>query len=157
MPSLSLMYCQYTTVCCYTYANLHNFFSTLWKHLTQELYGVSMEWAQAIHDNRHLWKLPKKFTVDFVKLVTVLSAHLQTRHSMSSTTVVVQSALGLSIVRPVMCCALCTVSEFRLCFIQLSLPASYIRTFTTALPCSPNTCSSVLLLPDPTLFAVEQV
>ena len=68
------MYCQYTTVCCYTYTNLHNFFSTLWKHLTQELYGVSMEWAQAIHDNRHLWKLPKKFTVDFVKLVTVLSA-----------------------------------------------------------------------------------
>ena len=78
------MYCQYTTVCCYTYTNLHNFFSTLWKDLTQELYGVSMERAQAIHDNRQLWKLPKKFTVDFVKLVTVLSAHLyvadQTQH-----------------------------------------------------------------------------
>ena len=42
----------------------------------------------------------------------------------------------------------------------LSLPASYIRyirTFTTALPRSPNTCSSVLLLSDPTPFTAEQV
>ena len=67
-------YCQYTTVCGYTYTNLHNFFSTPWKHLTQKLCGVCMERAQAIHGNchRHLQNLLNNFTVDFIKLVTVL-------------------------------------------------------------------------------------
>ena len=53
--------------------NLHNFFSTPWKCLTQKLCGVCMERAQVIHGNRHLWKLLNKFAVDFVKLVTILS------------------------------------------------------------------------------------
>ena len=64
----------YNSLLLHTYTNLHNFFSTLWKHLTQKLCGVCMERAQVIHGNRHrhLGKLLNNFTVDFIKLVTVL-------------------------------------------------------------------------------------
>ena len=98
------MYCKYTTVCCYTcvckfvyaYTNLRNFFSTLWKRLTQKLCGVCMEWAQVIHGNCHLWKLLKMFTVDFVKLpqtcdCTADQCIVVDQSSMCTAIVVVQS------------------------------------------------------------------
>ena len=86
------MYCRNTTVCCYTcvhkfvyaYKNLHNFFSTLWKHLTQKLCGVCMERSL-------LWILS-----NYHKHVTVLqisALYVVDQHSMcTATVVVVQSA-----------------------------------------------------------------